>query len=680
MTVSKGPHYLTTDGRPVIPVGTHVVPAEGPDWPWRCSAKAFDEAFAKMAALGLSIARIDLLWAAIEPTPGVFDQEHLAVLDEILDSARRHGVWLHPTLFVGGEVGDAFWDVPWRDGRNPHADPELREAQVRHARAFAERWAGDPAIIAWDLTDEPPFWAVDGTTDDDARAWTSSLVDALRPSGRLITVGTASQEVDHGPFRADVVAPLLDFACVHPYAIYSPELYPDALLDPRMTHSAAFEVALAAGAGKPVMLHEFGASSAQYAPARIADYDRLLCWSALGRGAIGFVSWCWSDCEPAACRRVPYSRMPHETQFGMVAADGRLRPRGRVLADLAAALRHLDLTEYAARGPAPRAAIVVPHEYAHPYDPASYGLEEPHGPYVPAERTWRPDPSVKPLVRAWLNAFTLAAGAGMAVAFPRERIDEVWPTARLVMLPAPLASTTTSLWHVRTSYWQGARDFLATGGTIYASMSSDVAIPNLSDLAGCSIADRAPASDVVELRFVAPWGPLRAGEVLTLPAVDDDPTLRGVRLTLTDPETPGISAVNVVAVDADGEPALVVARHGDTGGQVVICAFPVELLLARIPDAHRRHPRWQALYEGLADLSDARETAWAEGVTSGALHGERGGALTLTNHTPDPVEATLHLPPEARAAHILDATGSSPLSGRRVQVAGYGAALVVWGT
>ncbi|WP_214317203.1 glycoside hydrolase 5 family protein [Nonomuraea sediminis] len=665
--------YLQIDGRPIIPVGTHVVPPEGPDWPWRTSAKAFDEAFARMAALGLNIARIDLIWAAVEPSPGSYDEEHAKVLDEILESAGRHGVYLHPTLFVGGEVGDAFWDVPWREGRNPHADADLRAAQEAHARRFAERWAGHPAIIAWDLTDEPPFWAVEGTTDDDARAWTSGLVEALRPAGHPITVGTASQEVDHGPFRADVVAPLLDFACVHPYPIYSPELYPDGLLDPRMTHAAAFEVALAEGAGRPVMLHEFGASSTQFDPARIAAYDRLLCWSALGRGAIGFVSWCWSDCEPAAYRRVPYSRMPHETQFGMVTAGGELRPRGQVLADLAATLQDLDLVRHAAHGPSPRAAIMVPHEYVHPYDPASYGLEAPHGPYVPAELTWRPDPSVKPLVRAWLNAFVLAAGAGMAVSFPRERLDEVWPSERLVMLPAPLASTTTSLWHVRASFWDGAPAYLAGGGTIYASLSADVAIPDLDRLTGCAIADRAPAADTVTLRFVEPWGPLEPGAVLTLPAADDDPTLRGVRLAVTDP------SARVVAVDADGEPALVVSP-GQEAGRVVLCAYPVELLLARVPDAHRRHAGWKALYQGLADLADAREEAWAEGVTGGALHGPEGGVLALTNHSPDPVEATLHLPGAAKAVHLLEPHGRRPIGEARVRVAGHGAALVVWDT
>ena len=65
-----------------------------------------------MAALGLDAARIDLLWAALEPAAGTFDETHLRVLDRVLEHARRLGIRLHPTLFTGGEVGDAYWDVP----------------------------------------------------------------------------------------------------------------------------------------------------------------------------------------------------------------------------------------------------------------------------------------------------------------------------------------------------------------------------------------------------------------------------------------------------------------------------------------------------------------------------------------------------------------------------------------
>lgn len=677
--VRRGGHFLVSNGRAVVPVGAHIVPPQGPDWPWRTGPEAFDRAFAQMAKLGLNAARFDVLWEAVEPAPGRYDEDHLRVLDEIFAAARRRGIWLHPALFVGGEVGDAVWDVPWRAGRSPHADPALVELQAAQARMLAARWRAESALLGWDLTDEPPSWLFPGTADEEARIWTAALAGAIREvDSRPITIGVAAQESGWGPFRADVVAGFLDVACVHPYPIYEPRLYPDRLLAPRMTLAGAFETALSAGAGIPVMLHEYGASSAQFDPEMIAAYDRLLSWSSLGRGAIGFLAWCWTDAEPAAFARAPYVRQPHETQFGVTDHEGRLRPRGRVLADLAATVRALDVDAVASFGPDPAAvAIPVPHEYARPYDPAAYGLDDaPSGHYVPAERSWQPDRDVTPLVLAWQNAFVLAARAGLATAFPRERLDGTWPQEPVVALPAPLASTSSTLLHVRTSFWSGAQPFLSAGGVLYLSCSADVAIPGMGAIAGCRIADRAAAGRPAVLRFVTCWGPFRPGDELVLPGDDGTLATRGVRLALADAQ--------VTAVDAEGSPVLVVAARGR--GRAVTCAYPIELLLARVPDAHGPADRAWGLYAGVADLASAgladRPSADHPDVTVGSLRGPGGGAAVLTNHGPAAAEVTLQLPGGARSPRLVG-PGVQPaceLEDEQTQVAleGYGAAVLAW--
>lgn len=675
--VRRGSHYLVRDGRAVVPVGAHIVPPEGPDWPWRVGPEAFDRAFAEMARLGLNAARFDVLWEAVEPGPGRYDEAHLRVLDEIFAAARRRGILLHPALFVGGEVGDAVWDVPWRAGRNPHADRALVELQAAHARLLAHRWRADPGLLAWDLTDEPPWWLFPETTDEDARTWTAALAAAIREvDPHLVTIGVSGQEAGWGPFRADVVAEYLDVGCVHPYPIYQPRLYPDKLLAPRMTLAGAFETALASGAGRPVMLHEYGASSAQFDPEVIAAYDRLLSWASLGRGAIGFLAWCWTDAEPAAYRRAPYVRQPHETQFGVTDHEGRLRPRGRVLAEFAATVRALDVDGLASSGPAPPAlALPVPHEYVRPYDSAAFGLAgAPSGRYAPAERAWQPERDVTPLVLAWQNAFVLAARAGLSAAFPRERLDGTWPQAPVVALPAPLASTSSTLLHVRTSFWLGAAAFLARGGVLYLSCSADVAIPGLQEIAGCRLADRAPAGRPAVLRFVAPWGPFRPGDELELPADDGTLSTRGVRLALAGAE--------VIAVGAEGDPALVLSA-GATG-RAVTCAYPVELLLARVCDAHRQADRTWGLYAGVADLARLadRPRGNCPEVAVGSLRGPRGGTAVLTNHGPDAVDLTLRLPDGARTPRLVRPAGEvrCELDAGQTQVAleSYGAAIVAW--
>ncbi len=675
--VQAGSPYLRRGDRAFLPVGAHLVPPEGPDWPWRVGADAFDRGFSAMAAAGMTSVRIDFAWEAVEPAPGAYDEAHLRVLDEILDAAGRHGLLLHPALLMGGEVGDAFWDVPWRAGRHPHRDAAFVDGQASHAGMLARRWAGDPRVLAWDLTDEPPFWPFGDTTDDEARAWTFALAAAIRGGdpGALVTIGTAGQEITWGPFRADVVAEQLDFACVHPYPIYHPAVFPDGLLSPRTTHAAAFEVALAAGTGRPVMVHEYGASSAQFDPHRIAAHDRLLAWSSLGRGAAGFFAWCWIDAEPAAYGRAPYVRAPHETQFGVVDANGAMRPRGHVLAELAGTVARLDLDGHAGFGPSSAAAIVVPHEYARPYDPVSYGLDDvPAGRYLPAETAWTPVRDPRPLVAGWLNAYVMGARAGLAASFPRERLDGAWPDARLVLLPAPSAGSSGSL-HLRTTFWDGAAAHLARGGSAWVSCSADVAIPEMAAHLGARIVDRAPAAAPPVLQFVEPWGPFAAGETLELPLGDGSLAQRSATLAAA-------AGSRVVAVDAAGDPALVVARRGD--GYAVVCAHPVELLLAGLPDAHGPADRSWGLYAGLAACAGVAEPASARhpDVTTGALLGPAGGLVTLTNHAAAGRAVTLRLPPDAATARLVSADGSAalPVEGGTAEVAldGFGAALVAW--
>ncbi len=653
------------------------MPVEGPDWPWRVGPDRFDAAFAAMAKLGLDAVRVDLLWGAIEPEPGRYDEAHLAVLDAIAESARRHGLLFHPALFIGGEVGDAVWDVPWRGGRRPHDDPELLRSQVAHAAMLARRWRDDPNLLAWDLTDEPPFWLDRDTSDAAARAWTEALAGAIRSEdpAALVTIGTASQEVGWGPFRADVVAGALDFTTVHPYPIYAPELYPDQLLGARMTHAGAFETALAAGAGQPVMVHEYGASSTQFDPERIAAYDRLLCWSSLGRGAAGFLAWCWADAEPAAHWRAPYVRQPHEIQFGVVDWRGELRPRGRVLADLASTVRHLDLDGLASRGPSEPAAIPVPHEFARPYDEAAYGLDDaPAGLYRPAEAAWTPQRDVAPLVRGMLNAFVLASRAGASIGFPRERLDGVWPDVPLVLLPAPLSSTLSTLHHVRSTYWSGAEAHAARGGSVWVSCSAESAIPEMNSLLGCRILDRARVDRPPVLRFVRPWGPFAPGDEYLLPAWDGRLATRGVSLGLADAE--------VIALDAHGDPALVVVRRGT--GWAVTCAQPIELLLASVPDAHGPGDRSWGIYAGLLAVAGAADAARADHpeLTTGTVRGERGGLTTVTNHGPEAIRARLRLPEGSSQAQAIGPLGASGAildeGGVEVTLGAFEATIVGW--
>ena len=342
----------------------------------------------KMQDLGFNTVRFDLFWAWFEPRPGDYNPEAFRQFDVFVRLAHQYEIYLHPTLFIGGEVGEAFWDVPWRQGRHPHADPEMLRLQTDHAAEFARRYRGEAAILAWDLTDEPPYWIVgDQTTDAMAINWTRLIAGAIRryDPGHVLCVGTSMEDMHHGPFRPDNLAAEVDFFSVHPYSIYTLDRFPDPMLSERGTYGGAFQTTLSLGAGRPVMIHEFGASSAQYSPERIAHFDRVTLYSGLAAGACGFLPWCYTDAAPELYHRVPYLRAPHETQFGLTTWDRQDRPRGKVLRDFSKVLAQMDFTGL--QPAAGDAALIVPHEWAKPHgDFSRFRLERPerHSVYLRA--------------------------------------------------------------------------------------------------------------------------------------------------------------------------------------------------------------------------------------------------------------------------------------------------------
>jgi beta-galactosidase len=370
-------NYFSAGGKRFVAVGVNWVPAvQAMQWPYEWAPESIDADFAAMAKLGINFIRFDLVWGWFEPRPGQYNETAFEQFDSLIDLAHKYNLYLNPAFFIGGEVGDAFWDVPWRNGRHPHSDPEMLHLQANHIAEFGRRYKDEPAIIAWDLTDEPPFWIVgDSTTDPMASNWTRLLCQSLRQADphHLIVCGNAAQEIGRGPFRIDNIKDWVDFASVHPYPIYEPFMYHEPLLSTRLTYSAAYETKLCLGGGKPVLMQEFGATSAMYSPERQAKYYRTMMYSALGAGNQGFIAWCATDAHPEIqFNRAPYKRNPHETQFGITDFERNPRPHGLQMLSIRKVVDQMDLANVE---PAKdEAAILVPHEWANGSDYTQYGF------------------------------------------------------------------------------------------------------------------------------------------------------------------------------------------------------------------------------------------------------------------------------------------------------------------
>ena len=675
-------NYFSRNGKRFLPVGAHWVPAKAAmQWPLQWDPTDIEADFAKMRDLGFNTVRLDLMWAWFEPRPGDYNPEAFKQLDYLVALARRYHIYLHPSLFIGGEVGEAYWDVSWRHGRNPQSDPEMLWLETNHAAELARRYANESAILGWDLTDEPPFWIVQGTTDAMAINWTRLIAGAIRRYDHMhpIVVGVSMEDVGHGPFRPDNLRADVDFFSVHPYTIYAPQLFPDAMLSERGTYGAAFETALSGGAGRPTMIQEMGASSAQYTPEAVAAFDRVSMYSSLGAGANGFLLWCFTDAAPAQYRKVPYLRSPHETQFGLTTWDRKDRPQGIEFRKFSKIAAQLDLSGIE---PAPaEAAIIVPNEWSKPRgDFSRFRLTGPEViPYVSTNEgmavAGQPPPNLSDdnnwLTGAWLSSFVLAHRSGLKADFPREYSD--WQKHPMLLLPSPLTSTDALLVHVHTDFWEKARQYVAQGGALYASVSADAAIPEMEQLFGARLLDHVPVSDVI-LKVVAPFGDLRPGETFHYASVPNDPRHWAAILQ--------VRGGKIIAVDQDGRPALVANAVGK--GKTLLCAYPLESYLAAVPGVFDKPESTYRIYKAFADWAGVRPLFSSDqpSVEVRALNGHGRGYLVLANHTAQAQKITLTTTLPLRSLHQVTPAGLDPipLHGSRwtMDLEPYGGAVLEW--
>ncbi|MGC0775618.1 MAG: beta-galactosidase [Candidatus Acidiferrum sp.] len=678
-------NYFSAEGKRFLAVGAHWVPAKAAmQWPVQWDPKDIEADFAKMHELGYNITRFDMLWAWFEPRPGDYNPVAFEQLDYLVTLAHKYKIYLHPSLFIGGEVGEAYWDVPWRHGRHPHADPEMLRLETNLAAEFGRRYAKETAIIAWDLTDEPPFWIVPSpqTTDAMAINWTRLIVDGIREHDKLhpIVVGTSGQEIAHEPFRADNIAKFVDFFSVHPFTLYAPDLFPDALLSARGTYGAAFEIALSQGAGHPVMIHEMSASTAQFSPERVAAYDRAQMYSGLGAGSMGVDLWCYTDASPAQFHKAPYLRTPQETGWGMTTWDRQDKALAREFKKFARVVSQLDLTGIA---PAPAdVAIIIPDEWAKPHgDFSRFGLTGPEvTPYVSQAdgdaipgRT-QPDASGVNhwLISSALSTFVLARRAGLRADFPREYSD--WTKHPMVFLPSPITSTdNTFLAHVHSDFYEKARKYVEQGGFLYASVATDGAILEMSSLFGARLVDRAISSEVT-LKFVQPFGGFKPGDTLHYSVPSASIQSWGTLLEVT--------TGKVVAVDQDGHPALVTNTLG--AGKTLLSAYPLEHYLSEVPAVFDKPEDTHRIYAACRDWAGVKPafTVDKPEVEATSLAGDRRGYVVLVNHSPEEqtVTVTSAIPVRALAKIGEDGPTAIRLEGAswKMKIGAYEGAIVEW--
>ncbi len=220
--LSHAGRWITdADGRVTILHGLNMVNKRAPYAPDAVGFGDDDAAF--LANEGFNTVRVGVIYKAVEPQPGVYDDAYLARIQQTVDTLGRHGIVslidFHQDLYNERFQGEGWPDWAVQDDGLPAqpqsgfpgnylAMPALQHAfdhfwnndpgpggvglQDRYAAAWrhvAERFGSDPSVLGYDLLNEPwpgTLWQQCANTagcplfDAKLSAFGSRMISAIR--------------------------------------------------------------------------------------------------------------------------------------------------------------------------------------------------------------------------------------------------------------------------------------------------------------------------------------------------------------------------------------------------------------------------------------------------------------------------------------------------------------------
>lgn len=579
-------------------------------WTDRYSPEVVRQELDVLTAHGCDVTRSFCYWPDFVPAPERLDPAVLDRYADFLAAHRERGMTTIPTFIVGHMSGEN-WDPAWRGERDLYRDTWLVSQQAWFVEQVARRFATDPAVSGWLLTNEMPIYGGPAPSED-VTAWARLLMNALRAAGaeQPASIGDGAWGIevtgaDNG-FSLRELAPLVDFMGPHVYPMSD---------DPVRHHStAALACRLAGDYERPVVLEEFGVSSDFVSDENAAHYYRQVLHSTLLAGAEGWIAWNNCDFDDLSSED-PYRHHPFELHFGLTDRTGAPKPALDELARFSALVSELPRAALAACAAPTQAAIVIPEHFerALPF----------------ASKADRED------IRAvMLQSYAVGREADLRLGIARER-HGFDPSTRLFLLPSARLLTAPGM--------SALRERLAAGATVYLSYFAGSTATQrgpwlfgLEETFGVRHALRYGLTDPIEdellrVRFLRPFGGIEQGEELSF-AVGG--TAHG--RSYLPVETAG---AEVVAVDRHERPVLL-TRTVDAG-TAVLCTHPLEYMAARTPRVNPE-PTWR-LYDALADIAGVeRPLRCADPRVSCAVAaGDEVTLASVTNLSPEPLDAVV---------------------------------------
>lgn len=184
-----------------------------------------DDVFETGGQRGFKLARVGTWWSDLEPTRGQYDDDELEKLVETLDLAAEHGFQvildMHQNVF--GEAFESRGVPAWatradglafekndnwilsnfepavmRAWTHLYEDPDLQQAQIDMWLHIVERVKDHPALLGYDLLNEPFGEVLPGESMAEAMARVEA--DQLTPMYQRLTDAISAADPDHWVF------------------------------------------------------------------------------------------------------------------------------------------------------------------------------------------------------------------------------------------------------------------------------------------------------------------------------------------------------------------------------------------------------------------------------------------------------------------------------------------------
>lgn len=288
--------------------------------------KRIDDHMARLAKDEVKVVRLWMFshekWHGFEPKEGVYNESEFRLFDYVIESARKNGIYLMPTLenyweAYGGIDTRLTWEGlgtgqanRWKFFNKAECPGcfEQFKNYIAYALNHVNHYSGikykdDPVIFAWDLMNEPRYEKATPNEDKTGltlRAWVDTMASYIKSidNNHMVCAGIEAHESRFGfggdegnPFIYLQKSPYIDFTSAHPYPT---EAWANLSIDATVKLVRQWITESRDSIGKPFFMGEFNSHD------NGSGLTRTQWWQAIydemeKSGGAGSAFWWYSD-------------------------------------------------------------------------------------------------------------------------------------------------------------------------------------------------------------------------------------------------------------------------------------------------------------------------------------------------------------------------------------------------